>query len=177
MGFCLFNNVALGAFHARAAHGVQRIATVDFDVHHGNGTQHMFEADAGLFYASTHQSPLYPGTGAADERGVGNILNLPLRPDSGSNEFRAAVTGSLVPALHEFKPDLLLISAGFDAHARDPLAQINLVEDDYVWVTEELMRLADEHCAGRVVSVLEGGYDLDALAASTAAHVRTLMAA
>lgn len=177
MGFCLFNNVALGAFHARAAHGVQRIATVDFDVHHGNGTQHMFEADAALFYASTHQSPLYPGTGAADERGVGNILNLPMRPDSGSNEFRAAVTGSLVPALHEFKPDLLLISAGFDAHARDPLAQINLVEDDYVWVTEELMKLADEHCAGRVVSVLEGGYDLDALAASTAAHVRTLMAA
>ncbi len=177
MGFCLFNNVALGAFHARAAHGAQRIAAVDFDVHHGNGTQHMFEADAGLFYASTHQSPLYPGTGAADERGVGNILNLPMSPDSGSTEFRAAVTGSLVPALHQFKPDLLLISAGFDAHARDPLAQINLVEDDYVWITEELMRLAEEHCAGRVVSALEGGYDLDALAASTAAHVRTLMAA
>ena len=177
MGFCLFNNVALGAFHARAAHGAQRIAAVDFDVHHGNGTQHMFEADAGLFYASTHQSPLYPGTGAADERGVGNILNLPMSPDSGSTEFRAAVTGSLVPALHQFKPDLLLISAGFDAHARDPLAQINLVEDDYVWITEELMRLAEEHCAGRVVSALEGGYDLGALAASTAAHVRTLMAA
>jgi acetoin utilization deacetylase AcuC-like enzyme len=177
MGFCLFNNVAIGAFHARAAQGAQRVAAVDFDVHHGNGTQHMFEADGDLFYASTHQWPLYPGTGGADERGVGNIVNLPLSPHSGSDDFRAAVSGSLIPALHEFKPDLVLISAGFDAHARDPLAQLNLVEDDFVWITDELMTVAAERCAGRVVSALEGGYDLDALAASTAAHVRRLMAA
>jgi len=177
MGFCLFNNVAVAAFHARAAQGARRVAVVDFDVHHGNGTQHMFEADADLFYASTHQWPLYPGTGAADERGVGNIVNLPLSPHSGSDDFRAAVSGSLIPALHAFKPDLLLISAGFDGHARDPLAQLNLVEDDFAWITDELMTVAGEHCAGRVVSALEGGYDLAALAASAAAHVRRLMSA
>ena len=177
MGFCLFNNVAVGALHARVAHDIGRVAVVDFDVHHGNGTQHIFASDTGLFYGSTHQSPLYPGTGQAHERGVGNILNLPLSPFSGSEEFRAAVRERLLPALLDFEPELLLISAGFDAHAKDPLAQLNLVEDDYGWVTTELAKFAKEHCAGRVVSTLEGGYDLGALAASAAAHVGALMAA
>ncbi len=177
MGFCLFNNVAVGALHARDRHGVERAAVIDFDVHHGNGTQHTFESDAGLFYASTHQSPLYPGTGGREERGVGNIVNLPLEPFSGSQEFRAAVSEHLLPALDAFRPGLVLISAGFDAHARDPLAQLNLVEDDYAWITAELVGRAGEHCEGRVVSTLEGGYDLDALAASAAAHVGALISA
>ena len=175
MGFCLFNNVAVGAGQARKVHGLARIAVVDFDVHHGNGTQHMFERDADLFYASTHQWPFYPGTGAAEETGVGNIVNVPLAPMSGSREFRAAMTEIVLPALRRFRPDLLLISAGFDAHADDPLASLRLVEADYEWVTGALMAVAEECCRGRVVSTLEGGYDLPALAASAAAHVRTLM--
>ena len=175
MGFCLFNNVAVGAEQARKVHGLARIAVVDFDVHHGNGTQHMFERDADLFYASTHQWPFYPGTGAADETGVGNIVNVPLAPMSGSREFRAAMTEVVLPALRRFRPDLLLISAGFDAHADDPLASLRLVEGDFEWATRALMAVADECCRGRVISTLEGGYDLPALAASAAAHVRALM--
>ena len=177
MGFCLFNNVAVGALRAREVHGLDRVAVVDFDVHHGNGTQARFADDAGLFYASTHQSPLYPGTGAASETGVGNIVNLPLRPMSGSLEFRRAVERHLLPALDEFAPEMVLISAGFDAHRADPLAQLMLVEADYAWVTERLVEIAGIHARGRVVSTLEGGYDLGALGASAAAHVRALMAA
>ena len=177
MGFCLFNSVAIGAVHALKARGIGRAAVVDFDVHHGNGTQHMFAAEANLFYASTHQSPLFPGTGGTNERGLGNILNLPLSPCSGSDAFRAAVSEHLLPALHDFKPEFILISAGFDAHAKDPLAQLGLIDDDYAWITSALVGVAHELCAGRVVSTLEGGYDLDALAASAAAHVGALMAA
>ena len=176
MGFCLFNNVAIGAERARHVHGLARVAVIDFDVHHGNGTQAIFESDPHLFYASTHQSPLYPGTGARGETGIGNIVNAPLRPNAGSAEFRTAITALVLPALEEFRPDLVMISAGFDAHRRDPLAQLNLVEGDYAWVTERLKELAARHCAGRVVSSLEGGYDLEALAASAAAHVGALMA-
>jgi len=178
MGFCLFNNVAVGALHAREAHGLNRIAVVDFDVHHGNGTQAMFWDDPDLFYASTHQMPLYPGTGAARERGVNaNIVNVPLPPDAGSVEFRQALRDSIVPALTMFQPDFLFISAGFDAHAEDPLAGLNFVEDDYAWATEQLMALARNACGGRLVSVLEGGYNPDALGRSVAAHVRALMQA
>ncbi len=175
MGFCLFNNAAIGALRAREVHGLDRVAVVDFDVHHGNGTQAAFEADDNLFYASTHQSPLYPGTGSASETGVGNIVNVPLRPMSGSGPFRLAMTGRILPALDAFRPDLLLISAGFDAHRSDPLAQLLLDEADYIWVTEKLLEVANRHADGRVVSTLEGGYDLTALAASAAAHVRVLM--
>jgi acetoin utilization deacetylase AcuC-like enzyme len=177
MGFCLFNNVAIGAYHARAVHGLQRVAVVDFDVHHGNGTQAIFEQDPELFYASTHQMPLYPGTGSIQETGVGNICNAPLPPFAGPVEFRAAMTERVLPALDAFQPDFLLISAGFDAHKADPLANLQFEEADYAWVTDELLALAARHCRGRVVSALEGGYDLTALAASTAAHVRRLMAA
>jgi len=175
MGFCLFNNVAIGAEHARRAHGLERVAVIDFDVHHGNGTQHMFERDAGLFYASTHQWPLYPGTGAPEERGLGNIVNAPLPPGAGSAEFREAMTETVLPALDRFGPELVLVSAGFDAHAADPLAMLELVETDYAWVTRALAELARTHCGGRLVSALEGGYDLAALALSAAAHVRSLM--
>lgn len=177
MGFCFFNQIAVGAEHARAAHGLRRVAIVDFDVHHGNGTQAIFEADGGVFYASTHQSPLFPGTGHQSERGVGNIVNVPLPPMSGSEQFRAAITEIISPALIEFQPELLMISAGFDAHIDDPLASLCLTEEDFSWVTEELMRVANLVCDGKIVSTLEGGYDLEALAESTAAHVRTLMTA
>ena len=142
MGFCLFNNVAIGALRAREVHGLDRVAVVDFDVHHGNGTQAAFEADDNLFYASTHQSPLYPGTGAASETGVGNIVNVPLRPMSGSGPFRLAMSGRILPALDAFGPDLVLISAGFDAHRSDPLAQLMLEEADYAWATEKLLEIA-----------------------------------
>ena len=175
MGFCLFNNIAIGALRARAAHNLHRIAVIDFDVHHGNGTQAAFEADGGLFYASTHQSPLYPGTGSPSETGVGNIVNAPLRPMAGSREFRAAMSGHILPALDAFRPELMLISAGFDAHRSDPLAQLMLDEADYTWVTERLVEIANRHAGGRLVSALEGGYDLPALGAWVAAHVRVLM--
>jgi acetoin utilization deacetylase AcuC-like enzyme len=175
MGFCLFNNAAIGALRAREVHGLERVAVVDFDVHHGNGTQAAFEADDNLFYASTHQYPLYPGTGSASETGVGNIVNVPLRPMSGSGPFRVAMTGRVLPALDAFRPDLLLISAGFDAHRSDPLAQLMLEEEDYTWITERLVEIAFRHAEGRLVSTLEGGYDLPALGASVAAHVRVLM--
>ncbi|HUB11740.1 MAG TPA: histone deacetylase family protein [Acetobacteraceae bacterium] len=178
MGFCLFNNAAVAALHARAVHNVQRVAVVDFDVHHGNGTQAMFEQDSDLFYGSSHQSPCYPGTGDAWERGVANnIVNAPLRPGDGSAVFRANWGDIILPELDRFAPDLLIVSAGFDAHKADPLAQIRLDTVDYAWITDELMRIADRHCQGRLVSVLEGGYDLDALAASAAVHVRGLMRA
>ncbi len=175
MGFCIFNSIVVGALHARAAHGLERIAVIDFDVHHGNGTEAAFREDANLVYLSTHQSPLYPGTGPASMRGVGNIFNAPLAPGSGSDAFRAAYRERLLPALDAFGPELVLISAGFDAHLRDPLAQLALVEDDYAWITGELGQIAARHASGRIVSTLEGGYDLEALAASAAAHVGALM--
>ena len=175
MGFCLFNNIAVGALRAREVHGLDRIAVIDFDVHHGNGTQAAFEADDGLFYASTHQSPLYPGTGSAGETGVGNIVNMPLRPMAGSSQFRAGMTQRILPALDAFRPELVLISAGFDAHRSDPLAQLLLDEADYTWITERLIEIAYRHAGGLLVSALEGGYDLSALSASVAAHVRVLM--
>src|SRR5207244_11823237 len=151
------------------------VAVIDFDVHHGNGTQAAFEADGSLFYASTHQYPLYPGTGAAGETGVGNIVNVPLRPMSGSSQFRLGMSQRILPALDAFRPELVLVSAGFDAHKSDPLAQLLLEEDDYTWVTEKLLEIACIHAGGRLVSTLEGGYDLAALGASAAAHVRVLM--
>ena len=177
MGFCLFNNAAIGALRAREAHGLARVAVVDFDVHHGNGTQAAFEVDGSLFYASTHQYPLYPGTGAASETGVGNIVNVPLRPMAGSTQFRLGMTQRILPALDAFRPELVIVSAGFDAHRSDPLAQLMLEEADYTWVTEKLLEIADRHAAGRLVATLEGGYDLSALAASAATHVRVLMSA
>jgi acetoin utilization deacetylase AcuC-like enzyme len=176
MGFCLFNNAAVAALHAREKHGVERVAVVDFDVHHGNGTQAMFAADPGLFYASSHQHPCYPGTGEAWERGVAdNILNVPLRPRDGSAQFRAVWSGTIIPALDKFAPGLLIVSAGFDGHVADPLAQLRLETADYAWITGQLLGVADRHCGGRLVSVLEGGYDLNALAASVVVHVRSLM--
>jgi acetoin utilization deacetylase AcuC-like enzyme len=176
MGFCLFNSVAVGALRARQVHGLTRVAVVDFDVHHGNGTQTAFWDDASLFYGSTHQWPLYPGTGSSGETGVaGNIVNVPLPPMSGSQAFRLGMTRTLLPALDAFAPEMLLISAGFDAHRSDPLAQLLLEEADYTWATERLLDIARQHAGGRVVSTLEGGYDLVALGASAAAHVRVLM--
>ncbi|HEY2537888.1 MAG TPA: histone deacetylase family protein [Stellaceae bacterium] len=177
MGFCLFNNAAVGAARAREVHGLERVAVIDFDVHHGNGTQAAFATDPHLFYASTHQYPLYPGTGAASETGIGNIVNVPLRPMSGSAPFRRAFSERVLPALDQFRPMLVIVSAGFDAHKSDPLAQLMLDESDYVWVTEQLVEAASRHAGGRLVSTLEGGYDLSALGASAAAHVGALMAA
>ncbi|MBP2291239.1 histone deacetylase family protein [Azospirillum rugosum] len=178
MGFCVFNNIAVGAEHARKRHGVQRVAVVDFDVHHGNGTQAMFWDEPDLFFASTHQSPLYPGTGRMSETGAsGNIVNAPLPPYSGTVEFRQAMERTVLPALEAFKPDLLMISAGFDAHARDPLAQLNFTDADFEWATRKLVDAADRLCGGRVVSVLEGGYDMVGLAEGLAAHLRALMRA
>jgi acetoin utilization deacetylase AcuC-like enzyme len=175
MGFCLFNNIAIAAEYARQHYQVKRIAIVDFDVHHGNGTQAIFYNQADVLYTSTHESPNYPGTGFPAETGVGNIINVPLLAGDCGVEFRKKYRSIIFPALRHFQPELLLISAGFDAHKDDPLASIKLVEDDFYWLTHELMLIADDYCEGRIISVLEGGYHLKALAASVAAHVSALM--
>ena len=176
MGFCLFNNVAVAAAHALERHGVERVAIVDFDVHHGNGTQDIFAHDPRVLYASTHQSPLYPGTGAAQERGAGNILNAPLPPGAGGQRFRQAWEQALLPAIDDFRPQLVLVSAGFDAHWRDPLAGLQLDADDLAWLTLQLIAIAGKHAGGRLVSALEGGYDLQALAECSVAHVGAMHA-
>lgn len=177
MGFCIFNQVAVAALHALEGHGLARVAVVDFDVHHGNGTQAAFHHRPELFFGSTHQSPLYPGTGAATERGSGgNIVNVPLPPGCASALFRARVEEALLPALHAFGPELILVSAGFDAHRLDPLAQMALEDEDFRWITERVMAVADAACGGRIVSVLEGGYSGAGLAGGCAAHVKALMA-
>ena len=174
MGFCLINHVAVAARHALALYPVRRVAIVDFDVHHGNGTQAIFEQSPEVFFASSHQMPLYPGTGYPDEVGCGNILNMPLQADSGGKEFRQAWSQLGLPALHAFAPDLILISAGFDAHAGDPLAQLKLKDSDYAWITTAICEYAEKSCGGRVISVLEGGYNLEALAGAARAHVKAL---
>lgn len=173
MGFCLFNNIAIAASHARSKHGIRRVAIVDFDVHHGNGTQAAFKKNPEVLYASTHQHPWYPGTGFKHE--PPNIFNCPLAEGSGSKEFRSAMHDVILPAVDAFKPELILVSAGFDAHKDDPLGSLELDENDFAWITRELLALARIHCERRLVSVLEGGYDLDALASSVAAHVLELM--
>lgn len=175
MGFCFFNSIAIAGLYARKKHGAERIAVVDFDVHHGNGTQDIFWSDKDLFFGSTHQMPLYPGTGALSEAGVGNIFNAPLRPGDGGEPFREAFEARILPALRNFGPDIVLVSAGFDAHRDDPLANLELVEADYAWATQRLADAAAKHAGGRLVSMLEGGYNLTALARSVAVHVKTLM--
>jgi acetoin utilization deacetylase AcuC-like enzyme len=177
MGFCLFNSVAVAAAHACEVHGLKRVAIVDFDVHHGNGTQDIFWDSQRVFYLSSHQSPLYPGTGSPGERGAsGNIVNLPLPANSGSESMQDVYVETGLPALREFRPELLLVSAGFDAHKQDPLAGLNWLEEDYAWISARLLEVADEFCAGRLVSSLEGGYNLEALGRSVATHVGSLLA-
>jgi acetoin utilization deacetylase AcuC-like enzyme len=176
MGFCLFNNVAIAARYAQDHYDLERAAIVDFDVHHGNGSQDIFWSDKNVLYCSTHEMPLYPGTGAIGECGEhNNIVNAPLRAGDGGDAFREAFETVILPRLREFKPDILVISAGFDAHTRDPLANLNLLEADYSWVTKKLMQIADASAQGRIVSLLEGGYDLQGLSRSVAAHVSALM--
>lgn len=176
MGFCFFDNAAIAARHAQRKYGIARAAVIDFDVHHGNGTQDIFWSDKTVMYCSTHQMPLFPGTGARGERGEhDNIVNAPLKPEDGSAQFRAAFENAILPELQKFAPELIIISAGFDAHMRDPLASINLRAEDFGWVTKKLMDVADQSAGGRVVSMLEGGYDLQGLSESVAAHVTALM--
>lgn len=175
MGFCFFSNAAIAALYARQKHGAERIAVVDFDVHHGNGTQDIFWTDKNAFYGSTHQMPLFPGTGALNETGVGNVFNAPLREGDDGAVFREAFTQRILDPLRNFAPDIVVISAGFDAHKRDPLGGLRLVEADFMWATEQVGLIAQKYGRGRIVSMLEGGYDLEGLAKSTAVHVRTLM--
>ena len=175
MGFCLINTIAITAREAQRKYGADRVAIVDFDVHHGNGTQDIFKDDPSVFYASSHQMPLYPGTGHPNEKGVGNIVNVALREGSGGAAMREAYTDIILPALEDFAPDLLLISAGFDAHRLDPLAQLEWVDEDYAWLTAQLMDVAERRCANRIVSLLEGGYDLEGLAGGVSRHVTTLL--
>jgi len=177
MGFCFFGNVALAAKHALDHHGLARVAVVDFDVHHGNGTQDLLEDEARALFVSSHQFPLWPGTGTADETGPhGTVMNLPLPPGTGSDEFRRLYEERVFPRVEAFAPDLILVSAGFDAHRDDPLADLRLETGDFAWVTDRLCDLSHALCGGRLASVLEGGYDLDALAESAAAHVDVLIA-
>jgi acetoin utilization deacetylase AcuC-like enzyme len=176
MGFCLFDNAAIAARYAQKRHGIARTAIIDFDVHHGNGSQEIFWADKSVMYCSTHQMPLFPGTGAVGESGEHNtIVNAPLRPGDDGKVFRAALESRILPRLRDFRPELIVISAGFDAHYRDPLANINLDEGDFAWATQKIMDVADQCADGRIVSLLEGGYDLQALGNSAAAHVLALM--
>ena len=175
MGFCLVNNIAIAARYAQQKHGAERIAIVDFDVHHGNGTQDIFYDDPSVLFASTHQMPLYPGSGALSETGVGNIFNAPLSDGDDGAKFKEAFRERVLPAVENFRPDLLMISAGFDAHYRDPLAGLNLIDDDFDWATGKLMEIAETSCDSRVVSLLEGGYDLQGLAESASAHVNRMM--
>jgi acetoin utilization deacetylase AcuC-like enzyme len=177
MGFCIFSNIAIAGLYARKKHGAERVAVIDFDVHHGNGTQDIFWNDKNLFLGSTHQMPLYPGTGATSETGVGNIWNAPLRPGDGGAQFKEAFESRILPALRNFAPDVVLISAGFDAHEDDPLANLRLVEADFAWATEKIGEVAAKYAQGRLVSMLEGGYNLAALAKSAAVHVNGLMEA
>ncbi|MDD5587309.1 MAG: histone deacetylase family protein [Alphaproteobacteria bacterium] len=175
-GFCIFNNIAIGAEHAFQAHGLKRAAILDIDVHHGNGTQAWAENQPNVLFCSSHQWPLWPGSGAASDRGpLGNIVNIPLAPGTGGAGFREAMQTRVLPAFDAFKPELVMMSVGFDAHRGDPLADMRLDEDDYYWITAETCRLAKKHCAGRVISTLEGGYNVTALAASAGAHVKALM--
>ena len=175
MGFCVFANAAIAGLYARKQYGAERIAVVDFDVHHGNGTQDVFWSDKNLYLGSTHQMPLYPGTGALNETGVGNIWNAPLRPGDGGDPFKEAFESRILPALRSFSPDIIIISAGFDAHRDDPLANLQLTEPDFGWATAKIAEVADKHAQGRLVSMLEGGYNLAALAKSVAVHVNVLM--
>ncbi len=176
MGFCIFANAAIAALHAVKAHGLKKVAIIDFDVHYGNGTANIVDGKPEFLFASTHQFPFYPGTGDASEKGsLGNIINVPLKKDDGSAAFRKAFTDTILPALDQFKPEMIVISAGFDAHKDDPLGNVNLTEADYVWVTEELQKIAAKHGKSRIVSMMEGGYNLTSLANSAAAHVGQLM--
>jgi acetoin utilization deacetylase AcuC-like enzyme len=176
MGFCMLNHAAVAARHAQAGHAARRVAILDFDVHHGNGTQAIFAESPDVLYVSSHQLPLYPGTGHPEEKGCGNVLNLPLAPGTGSTEFRAAWEAQGLPTLARFGPDLVIVSAGFDAHQRDPLGQLQLTDEDYEWITREICAIAESACQGRLVSILEGGYDLEALASAALAHTAALVA-